>query len=48
MLNYGDSKVRMLMIITGGRSRGFFQSGLRPMFKIAPGQPRTSSDELNC
>jgi hypothetical protein len=51
LLNYGESKVRML-IITGqlrsikeGDLAGFFQSGLRPMFKIAPSQPRTSGDE---
>ena len=36
LLNYGESKVRMLIItgqlrsIKDGRSRGFFQSGLRP------------------
>ena len=42
LLNYGESKVRML-IITGqlrsirmGGLAGFFQSGLRPTFKIAP------------
>jgi excisionase family DNA binding protein len=51
LLNYGESKVRML-IITGqlrsiktGGPAGFFQSGLRPMFKIAPSQPRTSGDD---
>jgi integrase len=41
-----------MLIITGqlrsikeGDPAGFFQSGLRPMFKIAPSQPRTSGDE---
>jgi hypothetical protein len=51
LLNYGESKVRMLIIITGQlRSirtddpAGFFQSGLRRTFKIAPRRPRTSGD----
>ena len=51
LLNYGESKVRMLIItgqlrsIKDGRSAGFFQSGLRRTFKIAPSRPRTSGDE---
>jgi hypothetical protein len=51
LLNCGESKVRMLIIPAScGRSRmgglaGFFQSGVRPTFKIAPRLPRTSGDE---
>jgi hypothetical protein len=51
LLNYGDSKVRMLIITAScGRSRtgdpaGFFQNGLRRTFKIAPSRLRTSGDE---
>jgi excisionase family DNA binding protein len=51
VLNYGESKVRMLIItgqlrsIKDGRSRRIFPSGLRPTFKIAPSRPRTSGDE---
>jgi excisionase family DNA binding protein len=51
LLNYGESKVRMLIItgqlrsIKDGGLVGFFQSGLKPMFKIAPSRLRTSGDE---
>ena len=51
LLNYGESKVRMLIItgqlrsIKDRRSAGFFPSGLRPTFKIAPSRPRTPGDE---
>ena len=46
LLNYGESKVRMLIItgqlrsIKDGRSRRILpESGLRPTFKIAPRLP---------
>jgi excisionase family DNA binding protein len=51
LLNYGESKIRMLIItgqlrsIKDRRSRRILQSGLRPTFKIAPRLPRTSGDE---
>ena len=51
LLNYGESKVRMLIITGQLRSikdadpAGFFQSGLRPMFKIPRRLPRTFGDE---
>ena len=50
LLNYGESKVRMLIItgqlrsIKDGRSRRILPE-VRPMFKIAPKLPRTSGDK---